>query len=183
MTQTDLQTAFNLITQDDTLIYGVLKDLHVQRQRSNFADLYQIGVIAFVEAYEQFPGDVETETHRFMVYAYQAVKWAIMMTFRKDNNRDKRIGFVNRANDDDSVMDYLDQVADPYCNPEEAAICNDLFERLYQVCTPREKRFLVLRYFYNATLKEIAADLNITRRTANNIKFKVQKKFVSILVE
>lgn len=62
MTQTDLQTAFNLITQDDTLIYGVLKDLHVQRQRSNFADLYQIGVIAFVEAYEQFPGDVETET-------------------------------------------------------------------------------------------------------------------------
>ncbi|MGV0031097.1 sigma-70 family RNA polymerase sigma factor [Latilactobacillus curvatus] len=182
MTQSDLQTAFDFIIQDDTLIYGVLKDLHVPRQRSNFADLYQIGVIAFVEAYNHFPGNIEVETHRFMVYAYQAVKWAIMMTFRKDNNHDKRIGFVNRTNDDDSVMDYLDQVADPYCNPEDAAICNDLFERLYQVCTPREKRFLVLRYFYNATLKEIAADLNITRRTANNIKFKVQKKFSALLI-
>ncbi|SON68642.1 sigma-70 family RNA polymerase sigma factor [Latilactobacillus sakei] len=176
------QAAFNRLLQDDNFIYGALKSLHINRYHEDFDDLYQEAILTFIDAYQRFPGDPETHEHEFIVYAYQAIKWATMRHFRQENGRNKQIGFVNRLSEDDALMDYLDQISDPHCNPDNAVIYNDLFEKLYQVCDPRERRFLVLRYFANASLKEIAADLNITRRTANNIKFRVQKKFSKLLI-
>jgi len=134
----------------------------------------QAAILTYIDAYQRFPGDPETQEHEFIVYAYQAIKWATMRHFRQENGRNKQIGFVNRLSEDDALMDYLDQISDPHCDPDNAVIYNDLFEKLYQVCDPRERRFQVLRYLANASLKEIAVDLNITRRTANNIKFRVQ---------
>lgn len=176
------QAAFNLLLQDDNFIYGALKSLHINRYHENFEDLYQEAILTFIDAYQRFPGDPETQEHEFIVYAYQAIKWATMKSFRQANVRNQQISFINRLSEDDALMDYLDQISDPHCTPDNAVIYNELFEKLYQICNPRERRFLVLRYFANASLKEIAADLNITRRTANNIKFRVQKKFSKLLV-
>ena len=184
MTQEQIQAAFNLISQDDTLIHGVLKALNVSRKRSNYDDLYQEGLLAFVDAYQHFPGNPETEHHALMVYCFQAVKWTLLMYFRQTNQYNQHIGFVDRQDDNnDAILDYLDQLSSPITSAESNLLHQECFERLYQACTPREQRFLVLRYFYNAELKEIAADLNVTRRTANNIKFKIQKKFSAILIE
>lgn len=182
--QTKTQAAFTLISQDDTLIHGVLKALHVSPYKENYEDLYQEGLIAFVEAYQNFPGNPQTDHQSLMVYCFQAVKWALLMYFRYEHQQNAKIGFVNRTDDNhDALLDYLDQISDSTCNLEADQVYQDCFEQLYQICTPREQRFLVLRYFYNLDLKKIAADLKVSRRTANNIKFRVQKKFSRIITE
>ena len=60
----------------ETILYVVLKRLHIGRNHADYEDYLQEARLLFPEIYAAFPEDPEAKPHHFLAYAQQKLYWA-----------------------------------------------------------------------------------------------------------
>ena len=168
------EKGFAYLLQEDheKVIYGVLKRLNVSRQNPDYKDLVVEGQIAFAQAYCAYCQTHDSVTEEaVMPYLYQKVKWRLLDLLRKQMRiKQRECGLpengaelwmaVNCQNDD--------------------VIVRDLLERLWNLCTPKERKFLELQLYSNLNLVKTAKILEISRKTVYNYKRSILRKLDSL---
>ncbi|MDO4903888.1 MAG: sigma factor [Limosilactobacillus sp.] len=88
MNKNTTEEAFNYLMSRNNLaiIYGVLKKLNVNKNIYYYQDLFQEGVITFVEAYLDYDGEMP----KFGAYAYQRIYWRLLDLLRRQSYADKK---------------------------------------------------------------------------------------------
>lgn len=164
--------AYLLQAEHEKVIYGVLKHLHVSRQDPDYEDLVVEGQIAFAQAYCAYCQAHDSVTEEaVMPYIYQKIKWRLLDLLRKQTRTKQReCGLPENA-------DELWIVAN--CQNDDVII-RDLLERLWNLCTPKERKFLELQLYSNLNLVKTAKMLEISRKTVYNYKRSILRKLDSL---
>ncbi|NEF85717.1 sigma-70 family RNA polymerase sigma factor [Ligilactobacillus murinus] len=164
--------AYLLQGEHEKVIYGVLKHLHVSRQDPDYEDLVVEGQIAFAQAYCAYCQAHDSVTEEaVMPYLYQKIKWRLLDLLRKQTRTKQReCGLPENA-------DELWIVAN--CQNDDVII-RDLLERLWNLCTPKERKFLELQLYSNLNLVKTAKMLEISRKTVYNYKRSILRKLDSL---
>lgn len=164
--------AYLLQAEHEKVIYGVLKHLHVSRQDPDYEDLVVEGQIAFAQAYCAYCQAHDSVTEEaVMPYIYQKIKWRLLDLLRKQmRTKQRECGLPENA-------DELWIVAN--CQNDDVII-RDLLERLWNLCTPKERKFLELQLYSNLNLVKTAKMLEISRKTVYNYKRRILRKLDSL---
>lgn len=164
--------AYLLQAEHEKVIYGVLKRLNVSRQSLDYEDLVVEGQIAFAQAYCAYCQTHDSVTEEaVMPYLYQKIKWRLLDLLRKQTRTKQReCGLPENA-------DELWIVAN--CQNDDVII-RDLLERLWNLCTPKERKFLELQLYSNLNLVKTAKMLEISRKTVYNYKRSILRKLDSL---
>lgn len=164
--------AYLLQGEHEKVIYGVLKHLHVSRQDPDYEDLVVEGQIAFAQAYCAYCQAHDSVTEEaVMPYLYQKIKWRLLDLLRKQTRTKQReCGLPENA-------DELWIVAN--CQNDDVII-RYLLERLWNLCTPKERKFLELQLYSNLNLVKTAKMLEISRKTVYNYKRSILRKLDSL---
>lgn len=164
--------AYLLQGKHEKVIYGVLKHLHVSRQDPDYEDLVVEGQIAFAQAYCMYCQTHDSVTEEaVMPYIYQKIKWRLLDLLRKQTRTKQReCGLPENA-------DGLWIVAN--CQNDDV-IVRDLLERLWNLCTPKERKFLELQLYSNLNSVKTAKMLEISRKTLYNYKRSILRKLDSL---
>lgn len=161
--------AYLLQAEHEKVIYGVLKRLNVSRQSPDYEDLVVEGQIAFAQAYCAYCQTHDSVTEEaVMPYLYQKVKWRLLDLLRKQTRTKQReCGLPENA--DELWMTVNCQNDD--------VIIRDLLERLWNLCTPKERKFLEIQLYSNLNLVKKAKTLEISRKTVYKYKQDILYKF------
>ncbi|WP_148460985.1 sigma-70 RNA polymerase sigma factor region 4 domain-containing protein [Ligilactobacillus animalis] len=161
--------AYLLQAEHEKVIYGVLKRLNVSRQSPDYEDLVVEGQIAFAQAYCAYCQTHDSVTEEaVMPYLYQKVKWRLLDLLRKQTRTKQReCGLPENA--DELWMTVNCQNDD--------VIIRDLLERLWNLCTPKERKFLEIQLYSNLNLVKKAKMLEISRKTVYKYKQDILYKF------
>ncbi len=165
--------AYLLQAEHEKVIYGVLKHLHVSRQDPDYEDLVVEGQIAFAQAYCAYCQAHDSVTEEaVMPYIYQKIKWRLLDLLRKQmRTKQRECGLPENA-------DELWIVAN--CQNDDVII-RDLLERLWNLCTPKERKFkLEYSCSSNLNLVKTAKMLEISRKTVYNYKRSILRKLDSL---
>ncbi|MBF0757737.1 sigma-70 family RNA polymerase sigma factor [Ligilactobacillus murinus] len=164
--------AYLLQAEHEKVIYGVLKHLHVSRQDPDYEDLVVEGQIAFAQAYCAYCQAHDSVTEEaVMPYIYQKIKWRLLDLLRKQTRTKQReCGLPENASE-------LWIVAN--CQNDDVII-RDLLEKLWNLCTPKERKFLELQLYSNLNLVKTAKMLEISRKTVYNYKGNILRKLDSL---
>lgn len=164
--------AYLLQGEHEKVIYGVLKHLHVSRQDPDYEDLVVEGQLVFAQAYCAYCQTHDSVTEEaVMPYLYQKIKWRLLDLLRKQTRTKQReCGLPENA-------DELWIVAN--CQNDDVII-RDLLERLWNLCTPKERKFLELQLYSNLNLVKTAKMLEISRKTVYNYKRSILRKLDSL---
>lgn len=157
------------------IIFGALKQLHVRPFREEFEDFLQEARLTYAKAYVSFPGDPVLEDEKFRVYAYQAVYWRTLDLIRVSQK-------VEENNLEEFTKEEL-TIPTLICNPKlvERMMSDELFRRLYEKCTPAERRFLTDSYVSQLSNAEIAQKENISRQRVSRLRRQVGCKALMVI--
>lgn len=170
------QLARNLLTIHEEIIHGCLKSLQLYPHHPDYEDYVQIGRLALLGAYENFPQDFETEQeiYQFTGYAYTRVRWKIIDEIRKvTRHHDKKAALT------EEVIAYVTKQAAPA--PYEHIEFAEVFKQLWQVLEEQEKAIVKTFCERDLNYTEVATLHNISRRTVYNLRKKIQQKWLGIL--
>lgn len=164
--------AYLLQAEHEKVIYGVLKHLHVSRQDPDYEDLVIEGQIAFAQAFCTYCQAHDSVTEEaVMPYIYQKIKWRLLDLLRKKmRTKQRECGLPENASE-------LWIVAN--CQNDDV-IVRDLLEGLWNLCTPKERKFLELQLYSNLNLVKTAKTLEISRKTVYNYKRSILRKLDSL---
>lgn len=142
--------SFLLADKRITVIYGVLKRLHINRWHDNYDDLFQEGCLAFAKAFATYPGDVHED--RFMAYAYQRVYWRLLDILRRNL---RLTNPLIQAEDDQSCASewLIDSAA---TKAGDHVINTAFFTSLAQTCSLKQRRYLHATLNWQLSDREIA---------------------------
>lgn len=159
------------------IVFGALKRLHIRPFMQEFEDFLQDARLTYAKAYVRFPGDLLTEDEKFHVYAYQAIYWRTLDQIHANQK-------INDNKTDEITGDQL-IIPDLICNPKlvDRLTSDHLFRRLYQACTPVEKRFLTDCYVLQLSNVEIAKKENISRQRVSRLRRQVGCKALTVIDE
>lgn len=139
-----------------SIIYGVLKRLHITPWQDQFADLFQDGCLAYASAFATFPGDPQTAS-TFPAYAYQKVYWRLL-----DKLRHQQYGRVLT----EYSLDDQEKASLEFSNDAEAELDRTMEQAcLYQLaaqCTVNQRRYLSAKLQDHLADREIAARYRIS---------------------
>lgn len=79
----DLQIGFKKALEEENLIHGVLKRLHIYQTSNNYQDYVQEAMIIFAQAYVDYV-EQEKDLEKFNVYIYQKLSWRLTDLLRKE---------------------------------------------------------------------------------------------------
>ncbi|MCK8625180.1 sigma-70 family RNA polymerase sigma factor [Apilactobacillus xinyiensis] len=157
---------FNYLMEGDhqVLIHGVLKRLNIRHFNQHYDDLFQEGVLAFVQKYEQCPVD-KTDKQR-LGFIYQGVYWHLLDYLRKDSLVD------TRQENDDTEIAYL-----PASDDSNALIERKLLlQKLQIICTKKELSYLYNRHELRMPVTKMAEQENISRQSMHKRLNKLYQK-------
>ncbi|KRN58926.1 RpoE, DNA-directed RNA polymerase specialized sigma subunit, sigma24-like [Pediococcus inopinatus] len=165
-----IQAGFNFLLQDDNekIIFGAAKRLHISPVQTNYDDFIQEGYLAFVQAYARYPSLVADDPQKFRVFAYQAVYWRLLDLIRQTSRVAEKIQF------DQETLDAQPQSSGDLAF--DAIYTDQLFQELYQCCTLAEQNFLKDCYVLHLKNNEIAAKHHVSRQCVSNLRRSVGNK-------
>lgn len=79
---TDLELGFQLAVENQQLIHGVLKRLHIFRTRFDYDDYFQEAVILFAKTYVQY-SQQGRDLNKFKPYVFQKLTWRLTDMLRQ----------------------------------------------------------------------------------------------------
>ncbi|MEE6727484.1 sigma-70 family RNA polymerase sigma factor [Pediococcus acidilactici] len=166
-----------LTNGNQKIVFGALKKLNIRPYRHDFEDYLQEARLAYARAYVRFPQDPEDNLKAFRVFAYQAVYWRTL-------NLLKRQTLVKDWRTNEVTADTLQVPRQYQCSSrEQQVLADDLFRRLYAICTPAEKRFLYDCCVKQLSGREIAQKEGVSPQSISKRRRKVGKKALKIIAE
>ncbi|MFH5810754.1 sigma-70 family RNA polymerase sigma factor [Companilactobacillus sp. FL22-1] len=79
---TDLELGFQLAVENQQLIHGVLKRLHIFQTRFDYDDYFQEAVILFAKTYVQY-SQQGRDLNKFKPYVFQKLTWRLTDMLRQ----------------------------------------------------------------------------------------------------
>lgn len=79
----DLQDGFIAAMENEKLIYGVLKRLHIYITNDNYQDFFQEALIIYAESYVEYQRKNQP-MDKFNVYIFQKLVWRLTDLLRKE---------------------------------------------------------------------------------------------------
>lgn len=99
----------------ETILYAVMKQLHIWPNRADYEDYLQEARILFPEIYVAFPENPEVKPHQFLAYAQQKLYWALLDKLRQERKRVDRQSpgdqeeLLTAVASDDDILDAIGQ--------------------------------------------------------------------------
>lgn len=146
--------------EQERIVFGALKRLHVAPYSVEFDDFLQEARITFAKSYVRFPDDPRENDMRFHVFAYQAVYWNILDLIRSQIKRTEKVAI----SDEDDGDGLLELPSPQKMDVVEQVTCDYFFERLYEICSNAERRFLKDCYIDQLSGSEIAKKEQFSRQ-------------------
>ncbi|WP_125768824.1 sigma-70 family RNA polymerase sigma factor [Companilactobacillus furfuricola] len=125
----DLQVGFKKALEEENLVHGVLKKLHIYQTNNNYQDYVQEAMIIFAQAYVDYV-DQEQDLEKFNVYIYQKLSWRLTDMLRKEqrffNVHSLEVFDFERVKEELSDL-FLDDIDLSCLNEFEQKLFFDLF--------------------------------------------------------
>ena len=144
------QDGFKELLADDTVIYAVLKKLHITKAHNDYDDLVSEGRLLYLKAYatNQYTGK-----HRFN-YFFTKIYWGLLDYLRKQQrNHEVEAPIISTADED---WDIVDDRVDVHAGIEDA----ELLAAVRAICTAKEWLYVEQR-LQGKTVAEIAAQIGV----------------------
>jgi len=99
----------------ETILYAVMKQLHIWPNRADYEDYLQEARLLFPEIYVAFPENPEEKPHQFLAYAQQKLYWALLDKLRQERKRvDRQLPgdqeeLLTAVASDDDILDAIGQ--------------------------------------------------------------------------
>ena len=155
-----------------SIIWGVLASLRIHSTASHYDDCYQLGLIKLFAAYEDFPGDFESEEglYQFGGYAYQKIKWAVIDECRK----------IKRSADRETDLPMRFEELNIFQTDGIEAGCLARLEMadFIQSLTDQERRYLAL-YLEYENMTQVAQAMGRSRKTVYQIRKRIAGKYLA----
>lgn len=157
------------------MVHGALRRLGVWHMHADYDDFVQQGLLKLVEAYENYPKDLEQEecVKQFGGYAYQKVYWHMIDLMRKQ----KRQWESEMAWPEDLEGNQPDTQVSIEQNYQEM----DLLKNMLPLLTATEQAYLVDAVVNRMSVTEIAQKQGVSRKTVYEWKKKVAVKLACFL--
>ncbi|WP_412988928.1 sigma-70 family RNA polymerase sigma factor [Pediococcus siamensis] len=177
MEKETIQKAFMFLYRDnhEKIIFGAAKKLHLTPLQDDYQDFIQEGYLAFVQAYDRYPGSITTDPQKFCVFAYQAVYWRLLDLLRQTTRLAEHLETEHN--------EEIDMGTSTLNRGFENLYQDDLFLQLYHSCTPAEKKFLVDCYILQLRSSEIARKHHVTRQCVTNWRRRVGNKALAYIAK
>ncbi len=173
--------SFLLANERTKLIHGVLKSLYLRPSDDDYQDCFQEGCLLFAQAYCDFPQEINEHENDLMHFAYQRIRWRLL---------DQRQRASWQASHCECSLDspalsttqkellFLDPASN---SPLAVTAKNDLFARLANDCTTKQRNYLLSVVVRHLTDSEIAQYYGVSRQTVYQWKKGVVAKARQIL--
>jgi len=142
---------------------------HIRRKVSSPEDAEEIlqdVLCSFLEGLRDFQGKSSIKTYLFSICRYKIV----------DYYRRKKVKTIMF-----SQMPHLEKLVSPLITPEEAfdvAVVREKIRTVLSRIAPVYRRVLLLKYWEDASVSDIARELSITFKSAESRLFRARKVFV-----
>lgn len=166
-----------LTNGNQKIVFGALKKLKICPYHQDFEDFLQEARLTYARAYVRFPRNPESDLKEFRMFAYQAIYWQTL-------NSLKRQTMVKNWQTAELSTDVTNLPRQYRCSSrEQQVLADDLFQRVYAICTPPEKRFLYYRYVKQLSGREIAQREGVSPQSISKRRRKVGQKALKIIAE
>lgn len=172
---------FLLANQRTKLIHGVLKSLYLRPSDDEYEDYFQEACMIFAHAYCDFPQDVNDHERDLMHFAYQRIRWRLL-------DQRKRTAWQQSccecSLDSPALSPSQKELLflDPASNsPLSITAKNDLFARLADSCSPKQRNYLLSVVVRHMDDHEIAQYYGVSRQTVYQWKQGVLARARTIL--
>ncbi|MGM9891253.1 sigma-70 family RNA polymerase sigma factor [Limosilactobacillus sp.] len=129
-----------------TIVYGVLKRLHITPLHSDYDDLFQEGCLAYAAAYADFTN--QPSTTNLAAFAYQRIYWRLLDLLRR---RQYGEGLQEYSLDDQPLLE---------CGQTDPALGHVLnaayFTALARHCSLNQRRYLHAKLNHQLSDRQIA---------------------------
>ena len=162
------QDGFKELLADDTVIYAVLKKLHITKAHNEYDDLVSEGRLLYLKAYatNQYTGK------RRFNYFFTKIYWGLLDYLRKQQrNHEVETPIISTA---DEEWDIVDDRVDVYAGIEEA----ELLAAVRAICTTKEWLYVEQR-LQGKKVAEIAAQIGVHPNAIYRRKARLRKKMES----
>lgn len=172
MTEKTLTDGFNFLLKDKrtTMIHGVLKSLYLRPSDNDYEDYFQEACLLFAQAYRDFPQTVANHENDLMHFAYQRIRWRLL-------DRRKRQAWQASCCEcslDSPILSPSQKellFLDPASNsPLAVTAKNDLFARLADACSAKQRQYLLAVVVKHMDDSEIATHYGVSRQTIHQWK-------------
>ena len=160
----DLSTGFDQAIQNDQLIHGVMKRLHIFVTNKDYQDYLQEARIIFAETYQTYHLQ-KRDPDKFKVYVFQKLLWRMTDLLRQEQKYQSLHSLEQ--------LDFarVEQVQfDEYFDGLEIDCLSDYEKELFYDCFVAEISLKTLANKYNCTARNL-------RYHRNLIKEKLRKRF------
>ena len=162
------QDGFKELLADDTVIYAVLKKLHITKAHNDYDDLVSEGRLLYLKAYatNQYTGK------RRFNYFFTKIYWGLLDYLRKQQrNHEVEAPIISTADED---WDIVDDRVDVHAGIEDA----ELLAAVRAICTAKEWLYVEQR-FQGKKVAEIAAQIGVHPNAIYRRKARLRKKVES----
>lgn len=160
--------AFQYILDNETVIYAVLKKLHIWRDNPDYDDLFSEARMLFLKAYLQ-----NKQRKKNFNYYFSKIYWGLLdrLAYRKI-----RTDHNCSSNDNETEFEYESSNLDL----QELVEQHELLEEIRQVCN-RNEWILIQKILAGKHFTEIAAEMHVSRtliyRLRNRLRIKLIRFF------
>lgn len=160
--------AFQYILDNETVIYAVLKKLHIWRDNPDYDDLFSEARMLFLKAYLQ-----NKQRKKNFNYYFSKIYWGLLdrLAYRKI-----RTDHNCSPNDNETEFEYELSSFDL----QELVEQHELLEEIRQVCN-RNEWILIQKILTGKNFTEIAAEMHVSRtliyRLRNRLRIKLIRFF------
>ena len=148
-----------LATEYSNMIHSIIHSLRIYKNHDEF---YQVGLIALWEGSQHY----DEQKGRFATYIYKFIKGKLLNALKKEKNLDDQ--YVYPENEDGFNLKHEDAVLE----------MEDLLSHFYHL-TDLQKKWVVLRFYYGLSNRDIAKMENIALRKVRAWGDLAMKKFIN----
>lgn len=177
MKQSPHAAAYRFLYDGDheTILYAILKRLHITQAHADYEDYLQEARLLFPEVYTAFPDNPEEQPHQFLAYAQQKIYWALLDRLRHDRKQLDR----QEPGNQDEILDLVPSDDDILAAIGQADFRNYLIKLIGGAGKTGEWRYLVGTLVDQLTPEEIAERHGVNRATV----FRWRRSLVRRLVQ
>ena len=167
------QAAEELLLRFKPLILSTIKRHYTG---TDWEDMLQSATLSFLEGIKEYDAEKGIP---FPAYIKTKLNFDIYNICRKNRN----IIFYQLviSNEEQNLLERLEDetvdIQQDYLRKEESAALHKALNKLH----PKQRKVIVLHFFENLTLKEIAKEMNISYKTAQRYKAKGMTKLADLL--
>ena len=158
--------AFQYILDNETVIYAVLKKLHIWRDNPDYDDLFSEARMLFLKAYLQ-----NKQRKKNFNYYFSKIYWGLL-----DRLAYRKIRTDHNCSPNDNETEFESSNLDL----QELVEQHELLEEIRQVCN-RNEWILIQKILTGKNFTEIAAEMHVSRtliyRLRNRLRIKLIRFF------